>query len=148
MSMKKHAVILVLVAAGAAAQVVPSPSLAVYLAQESSNRALINTAIAASSFPKPAFGAQLVALTSPYCGYSQRLGGACVFSAAQAQNQVDMLVSLIGTNGTLAINWDPYIFLDNRTFAINARAEFDAVMLYIRIVDICVREADTKSQKC
>ena len=100
---------------------------------EASNRSQIYAALQGKAFPKPSFGAQLIALTDIACGYLQNLGS-CIFSLQQAENEVDLLAQR-PPNGLgvsmIQINLDPFYFVDNSNNSPNARTLFENVMSYI-----------------
>jgi len=102
---------------------------------ETSNRSQIYAGLQGKSFPAPAFGAQLMAVTGIACGYGNIIvGTACKFSVSQAEAQVDLLAQNppngLGVS-VIQINLDPYYFVDNSTGSGTARGIFQSVMQYI-----------------
>jgi hypothetical protein len=108
---------------------------------EASNRAQIYAGLQGKSFPPPAFGAQLIALTDVAVGYIQiHASTGSIFNSTQAENEVDMLAQKppngLGVS-VIQINFDPYYWIDNTgsvgcTSCSSAfRTLFQAVMTYI-----------------
>jgi hypothetical protein len=110
---------------------------------ETSNRAQIYASLLGKSFPKPIFGAQLVALTDVACGGTQITASTpCIFTplgSPASPTVIEAQVDLLAQNppnglgvSVIQINFDPYYWIDNSTTGSqNARTLFTAVLQYI-----------------
>lgn len=124
---------LLLLVSGAAlgcAQVVPNPTLQQYLTTRQASIAQVYGSIAGKPIGQPVFGAQLLALFEVYCGQPSATLGCNVFNIQQAENQVDMLVSMGAT--VLEVNISPWIYADDSGPSATARAYIDAVLTYLK----------------
>jgi hypothetical protein len=107
-----------------------NPTLQQYLTTRQASIPQVYASIAGSQIKLPVFGAQLQALFEVYCGEpSPYTLGCTTFSVQQAENQVDMLVSMGAA--VLEVNISPWVYADDQTASITARAYIDTVLTYL-----------------
>jgi hypothetical protein len=108
----------------------PAPTLQQYLATRQASIPQVYASIAGSQIKLPVFGAQLQALFEVYCGQPAPYTLGCsTFTVQEAENQIDMLVSMGAA--VLEVNISPWIYADDQTASITARAYIDTVLTYL-----------------